>query len=216
MANDVFMNRSIETVSWQDYRASSTGMVVFYATDPVCELPIREVPEQYPSEILPEPNYETETFGFFGCARTKIRSTFIKSKIRYLFFITKYAGTDADLKDEYLITGYYRVTKIADVKKQHIRYCSDYSCLDEKDCFALRAEESRFVCAKDAFGVTPQLLKSWDFKGRVTRQSRILLSEEQTAAIVEHLKSKPDIKEQYIEETARLQPHDGSEEEETE
>jgi len=216
MANDVFMNRSIEMVSWQDYRASNTGMVVFYSSDPVSELPIREVPEQYPSDILPEPNYETATFGFYGCARTKIRATFIKSKIRYLFFITKYAGTDADLKDEYLITGYYRVTKIADVKKQHIRYCSDYSCLDEKECFALRAEESHFVSVKDAFRVTPQQLKAWDFKGRITRQSRILLNEEQAAAVIEHIKSKPDIKEQYIEETARLQPHNGSEEEESE
>jgi hypothetical protein len=208
------MNRSIEVVSWQDYRASNTGMVVFYASDPVSELPIREVPEQYPSDILPEPNYETATFGFYGCARTKIRAAFIKSKIRYLLFVTKYAGTDADLKDEYLITGYYRVTKIADVKKQHIRYCSDYSCLDEKECFALRAEDSHFVSAQDAFRVTPQQLKAWDFKGRVTRQSRILLNEEQTAAVIEHLTSKPDIKEQYIEETARLQPHNDEEESE--
>ena len=214
MSSEIFMNRSIEAAPWQDYRASNTGMIVFYAGDPISELPIREVPEEYPSDIQPEPNYETATFGFFGCARTKIRATFVKSKIRYLFFVTKYAGADADFKDQYLITGFYRVTKIADVKKLHIRYCSDYSCLDEKECFALRAEESRFVALQDAMRVTPQLLKEWDFKGRITRQSRIILSEEQASAIAEYLSSKPDIKDQYIEETARLQPH--SEEEDGE
>ncbi|MDR0307926.1 MAG: hypothetical protein LBI42_13965 [Chitinispirillales bacterium] len=214
MANEVFMNRSVEMVPWQDYRASNTGMVVFYAGDPVSELPIREVPEEYPSDIQPEPNYETGTFGFYGCARSKIRSTFVKSKIRYLLFITKYIGTNADFKDEYLITGFYRVTKITDAKKQHLRFCSDYSCIDENVCYALRAEESRFVSAKDAFRVTPQLLKEWGFKGRVTRQSRIILNEEQAAAILGHLSSKPDIKEQYIEETARLQPRSDEESEE--
>lgn len=203
------MDRPVEGVPWQDYRASNIGMVVFYASDPVSELPIREVPEEYPSTILPEPNYETGTYGFYGCSRTKIRATFVKSKIRYLIFVTKYAGSNADYKDKYLITGYYRINQIADVKKQHIRYCSDYSCLDENSCYALRADEVHFVDVEDAYPVTDQVLKSWGFKARLTRQSRIVLSEEQTTEIMEFLQSKPNISDKYVEETVRLQPHAG-------
>jgi hypothetical protein len=197
----------VDSVAWQDYRASNTGMIVYYGGDPISELPIREVPERYPSEIQPEPNYETGTFGFLGCARTKIRSTFVKSKIRYLLFITKYVGTLDAFKEKYMVTGYYRVNRISDVKRRHIRFCSEYSCLDEKVCYALRADEVRLVSAQDAYPVTPQMFKEWGFSGRLTRQSRIILTEEQTAPIVGFLREKTDILSKYIEETARLQPH---------
>lgn len=210
--------RTVDGVAWQDYRASNTGMAILYGSDPISELPIREVPEAgRQSEIESEPNYETATFGYFSCARTKIRSTFVKSKIRYLLFITKYAGTAEDYKDQYLVTGFYRVAKTADVKRYHIRFCAEYSCLDEKVCYALRADESRFVAAADAFKVTPQVLKDWGFSGRLTRQSRILMTEEQTLKVVEFLRGKADIRDKYIEETARLQPNaggDGDEDEE--
>ncbi len=56
------MKGSLESASWQDYRASNIGMVVFYASDPISEIPIREIPEELPSEIAPEPNYETGTY----------------------------------------------------------------------------------------------------------------------------------------------------------
>jgi len=198
---------AIDSTAWQDYRASNTGMIVYYGGDPISELPIREVPERYPSDIQPEPNYETGTFGFLGCARTKIRSTFVKSKIKYLLFITKYVGTNEAFKEKYMVTGYYRINKIADVKRRHIRYCAEYSCLDEKVCYALRADEVRLVSAEDAYPVPPQLFKEWGFSGRLTRQSRILLNEEQTATLIKYLQGKPDITAKYVEETARLQPH---------
>ncbi|MDR2592206.1 MAG: hypothetical protein LBC59_05300 [Chitinispirillales bacterium] len=206
----------IDSVAWQDYRSSNTGMIVYYGGDPISELPIREVPERYPSEIQPEPNYETGTFGFLGCARTKIRSTFVKSKIKYLLFVTKYVGTNEAFKEKYMVTGYYRINKIADVKRRHIRYCAEYSCLEEKVCYALRADEVRLVSAEDAYLVSPQQFKEWGFSGRLTRQSRILLDEEQTAALLKFLQGKPDITGKYIEETARLQPHVEKKEEDIE
>jgi hypothetical protein len=209
MATEVIM-RAADGAAWQDYRASNTGMAILYGSDPISELPIREVPEAgRQSEVESEPNYETGTFGYFSCARTKIRSTFVKTKIRYLLFITKYAGTAEDYQGQYLVTGFYRVAKTADVKRQHIRFCSEYSCLDEKVCYALRSDECRFVAAEDAFKVTPQILKEWGFSGRLTRQSRIILTEEQTAAVVDFLRGKADIRDRYIEETARLQPNAG-------
>jgi hypothetical protein len=216
MTTESVIKSAAEGALWQDYRASNTGMVIFYGSDPISELPIREIPERYPSEIESEPNYETGTFGYYSCARTKIRSTFVKSKIRYLLFITKYAGTGEGLLGKYMVTGFYRVTKTADVKRRHIRSCADYSCLDEKVCYALRAEEVHMVSATDAFPVTPQMLKEWGFSGRLTRQSRIILTEEQTATVVDFLRGKADIKDKYIEETARLQPKVGEDEEEGE
>lgn len=209
--NDV-MKLSVESVLWQDYRASNTGMVVFYTSDPVAQLPIREIPEELHSNILPEPNYETGTYGFYGCGKSKIRNAFVKSKIRYLFFMTKYAGTDSEFKDKLLITGYFRINRVADVKRLHIRHCSDYSCLDEDMCNALRADEKRFVSTEDSFVITDEVLKSWNYKARVTRQTRVVLDEEKAMQVVEYLNDKKDITDEYISETERLKPH-GSDEE---
>jgi len=216
MTNGNVMSRSVESAPWQDYRASNTGMVVFYASDPISELPIREVPEELPSEILPEPNYETGTYGFYGCAKSKIRTAFVKSKLRYLLFVTKYAGAKTEFRDKMVITGYYRIVKVADVKKMHIRYCSDYSCLDEDVCYALRAEDYRFVSIEDAYEVTDEILKSWGYNARITRQTRIILQEEPTLKIVEYLQSKNNITADYIKETKRLEPNVPEQEEEEE
>jgi hypothetical protein len=205
-SNDL-LKLSPESVAWQDYRSSNAGMVVFYASDPVSELPIREVPEELLSEILPEPHYETGTYGLYGCGKSRIRNAFAKAKLRYLLFVTKYEGTKADFKGKFFITGYFRIAKTADVKKLHIRYGSDYSCIDEDRCTALRSEECRFVVIEDAFAVTDEVMKGWNYKARLTKQTRIILSEPNTAAVIDYLKSKPDITAQYVAETKRLQPH---------
>lgn len=207
MSIDHAINMSVESAAWQDYRASNTAMIVFYATDPVSELPIREIPEELPTSIIPDPNYETATFGFWGCTKSKVRAAFVKSKIRNLLFITKYAGTNAEYKDKFFITGFYRINKTAEVKRLHVRNLADYSCLDEGACYALKAEKLYFVAIEDAFEVTPEVLKEWGCTSRLTRQSRIVLNEEQTARIIEHITSKSDITEALIHETERLWPH---------
>lgn len=214
MTKDNVMHLSVENAAWQDYRASNTGMVVFYSSDPVSEIPIREIPEDIPSDILPEPNYETGTYGFFGCNKSKVRNSFVKSKIRYLLFMTKYEGTSADFKGKYFLTGYYRIAKTADLKRLHIRYLSDYSCLDEDTCNALRADEIRFASIEDAFEITEKVVKQWGGKGKITRQTRFLLNEEQTTEVLEFLQSKDDATQEYISETFRLQPHSSAEEDE--
>jgi hypothetical protein len=216
MTSSNVMQGSLESVSWQDYRASNTSMVVFYTSDPISELPIREIPEELPSDIPPEPNYETGTYGYFGCSKSKIRNAFHKAKIRYLIFMTKYAGTNADFKDKYFITGYYRITKASDVKRLHIRHLPEYSCLDEDQCYALKAELVRFVALENAFELTDKVLKSWDHKARITKQTRIILNEEQTMKVIEFLNSKDDFTSEYVKETERLQPHGAEGEEDDE
>ena len=215
MNGNELLKLSPESVAWQDYRSSNAGMVVMYASDPVSELPIREVPEELHSDILPEPNYESGTYGLYGCGKSGIRNAFAKAKLRYLLFVTKYEGNKADYKGKQLITGYFRIAKTAEVRKLHIRYGSDYSCLDEEQCTALRADEVRFVALEDAFALTEEVLKTWNYKARLTKQTRIILDETKTGAIIAHLKEKPDITAQYVAETKRLQPHGGEGEDQT-
>jgi hypothetical protein len=204
--------RSVESVLWQDYRSGNTGMLVFYTTDPVSELPIREIPEELDSPVPSDPHYESGTFGLYGCVNPKIRRAFVKGKYRYVFFMTKYAGTNEDLRDKYLVTGYYRIFKSADTKKFHVRYLSEYLCLDDDDCMAVRANEVHFVATVDAFVIDEAALLAWGFASKLTRQSRIILNEEHTVKLLDFLKSKPNALPQYIEETKRLQPHDPEDE----
>jgi hypothetical protein len=204
--NTGIMRKSPDGILWQDYRASTNGMVVFYASDPVSELAIREIPEELVSAVTPEPNYETGTYGFFGCDKTKIRGAFAKSKVRYLFFLTKYLGSKEEFKDKILLTGYYRIAKTADVQKLHLRYLDDCSCIDAPSCIALRADEVHFVGLADAFVVTEEQLKAWGYNAKVSRQLRIILSPENTAQMLAYLKEKPNQLDAYIAETKRLSP----------
>ncbi len=206
--------KHVDSIPWQDYRGSETGMVIYYPTDPVSELPIREVPEEVGSDLLPEPNYETGSYGLYGCSRPKIRNSFVKAKMKYLFFMTKYAGSNYEYTDTVMITGYFRIAKTANVQKLHIRYLSNYSCLNDDSCTAFRADEMHFVSVEDAMVLTPQLLEYMGYKSRVTKQTRISIDEEKTNEILEYLRSKPNRVEDYIEETKRLQPEAEDEEEE--
>jgi hypothetical protein len=210
--NHGIMHKTPDSILWQDYRAANTGMVVFYASDPVSEIPVREIPDDVESPALPDPNYETGTYGFYGCSRTKIRGAFAKSKLRYLFFLTKYAGTKDGFKDKMLVTGYFRISKTTDVQKLHRRYLDEYSCMDADTCIALRADEVHFVSLGDAFEVSPDQLKVWGFNAKVSKQLRIILTAESTAQLLALLKSKPNQRAIYVAETKRLSPYDEEEE----
>ena len=73
-----------------------------------------------------------------------------------------------------------------------------------------------FVSIEDAFEVTPEVLQDWGYKARLTKQTRVVLDTEQTATVIDYLKSKENITEDLIAETERLWPHDDEEEEEDE
>ncbi|MBD3420643.1 MAG: hypothetical protein GF398_11050 [Chitinivibrionales bacterium] len=211
--NSGIVVKSHDAVPWQDYRASDEGMVVVYTSDPVSELPIREVPEELPSEIMPEPHYESGTFGFYGCSRTKIRSAFVKSKLRYIFFMTKYAGTRVEHRDEYFVTGYYHIARTYDVQRLHLRYLEDPACINADACIALRADEYAFVSLDDALAVNNEVLEEWEHTSKLTKQSRIMLDDAKTSSLLDYLKSKENIIDTYIEETARLSPVEEEEDE---
>jgi hypothetical protein len=205
------MRKSPDSIGWQDYRASTNGMIVVYTSDPVSEMAIREIPDELISAVTPEPNYESATYGFYGCDKTKIRGAFAKNKVRYLFFLTKYAGSKEEFKDKMLITGYYRIAKTADVQKLHLRYLDECSCIDAASCIAFRADEVHFVGLSDAFVVTEAQLKTWGYNAKVSRQLRIILSPENTSQMLAFLKERPNQIDAYIAETKRLSPEDEEE-----
>lgn len=205
------MRKSPDGIGWQDYRASTNGMVVFYASDPVSEMAIREIPEELSSPVTPEPNYESGTYGFYGCDKTKIRGAFAKSKVRFLFFLTKYVGSKEEFKDKMLITGYYRISKTADVQKLHLRYLDECSCTDAPSCIALRADEVHFVGLADAVVITEEQLKAWGYNAKVSKQLRIILTPESTSQLLVQLKEKPNQLDSYSIETKRLSPEDEEE-----
>ncbi len=204
----------VESANWQDYRASATGMVVYYVSDPVSEMPIREVPEDLDSAVPPEPNYESGTYGLYSCSRPKVRAAFVKNKARYLFFSTKYCGAKPEYTDKVIVTGYYHVVRTADARKIHIRHCRDYECLDVPSCVALQSDEVHFVSLEDAFVIDEEVLKGWNYKARINRQTRILLDTAQTEHLLEYLRSKPNALQSYLDETLRLLPHGMGDEEE--
>jgi hypothetical protein len=206
------MKKSVDSVQWQDYRAAQTGMIVHYVSDPISEIPIREIPEEISSAVVPEPNYENRVYGFYGCIRPKIRAAFFKSKIRYIFFLTKYAGQKEEYKDKTIITGFYRISKTADVQKLHLRYLDASGCIDADSCIALRADEVHFVGLNDAFVVTDEKLKEWGYNAKITKQLRIILDADKTLVLLDFLKSKPNRLDAYIAETKRLEPHEEHEE----
>jgi hypothetical protein len=94
------------------------------------------------------------------------------------------------------------------VQKLHVRYLTDSSCFDLEDCIAFRADEVHFVSIEDAFALTKEVLKSWEFDSKITKQTRILLNPEQVEAIISALRAKPNQRESYSVETRRLMPRD--------
>jgi len=213
MSLEIF-KKSPDSILWQDYRSFNKGMIVYYSSDPVSEIPIREVPEDEESPPMPDPNYETGTYGFYSCYHSKIRAAFTKNKLRYLFFLTKYAGMNKEAQGKSIITGYFRIKKTANVQKLHLRYLDEYSCTDLDECFALKADEIHFVSLKDAFEVNDELLKKWGYKAKISKQMRIILDEENTNNLLSFLSSKPNDLENYIKETKRLSPYQQEEIEE--
>ncbi len=206
----------VASLKWQDYRGLGTGTVVYYNSDSVSELPIREIPEEIPSDIVAEPNYETGSYGVYGCTQTKMRNAFAKKKQGYLFFMTRYSGTNPEFLDDLMVTGFYHVSHIADSQKLHIRYLNEYSCISDKQCTAMRADEIHFVSVEDAYMVSPEKLEEWGASTRVTRQTKIALEEEQVQELLEYLRSKENKISEYKEITEDLMPDEDEEEDDEE
>ena len=188
-------------IPWQGYRHKETGVLVYYDSSKTSMLPIRD-------SAAADPNYETGTCGLYGCNASPHRAIFVKNKFGYLFFMTKYQGTNAKLKDKMIITGYYKVGSIADVQKIHMRHVEDNSCYSEKICYALRAGVNEkgesdvvFLSEDDAYILNAAALKSLDIDKKITKAAKIKLDEEKTKKLLKKFEGKENKTADYISQT---------------
>lgn len=203
---DGMITTSVNSVKWQGFRGGDTGMIVYYESDPNSELPLRKIPVKEGVIPVMDPNYETKTYGMYHCKNTKLRNSFVKKKFGYLFFMTKYDGTDPKYDGKVMITGYYKIGSYADMQKLHLRHLNENSCLNDRVCQGLRATDAVFVKPEDAYILTTAALKSLDYEKKITRMSKIVLTDEMVVKVLKKFKGKENILEQYVEETTDLMP----------
>jgi hypothetical protein len=181
------INTAAANIFWQGYRHKGTGVIVYYDSDETSLLPIRTSLGKKGKAADADPNYETGTYGLYGCSASPHRTKFIKNKFGYLFFMTKYSGADIKLKDKIIITGYYKIGSISEVQKLHLRYIDENSCIAEKLCYALKASINEtggndlvFLSLEDAYQLNSAAMKLLGIEKKITKATKIELDEERT------------------------------------
>lgn len=193
----------INLEGWQDYRGETAGALLYIETSHQSVVPVRDQLNENGKGFFYEPNYETSTYGLVSCCNTKSLNNILKAKSRYILFGTRYEGAIAEFKNKFLIMGYQRVDKTKDVRSRHIQQFLGNPSAAEPECMALEKSMAtwgpmRFVALADSFPVTDDLLKEWGYKGRATRQLKVVFSKEHLEQILAHLDSKADLTDEYI------------------
>ncbi|MGM0444483.1 MAG: hypothetical protein ACQEQV_09870 [Fibrobacterota bacterium] len=198
------VHKTVGSVRWQEYICNDSGIIVYYESDKDSELPIRKVSVKSIDDAHFEPNYETGTYGFYGCANSTLRNNFVKKHRGYVFFMTRYQGTVQQLNGKLMITGYYKVGKSFDVQNLHLRYLDSYTCFNGKQCQALLADEKLFVRPEDAYQLTAASLKSFGYEKKVTRMTKIEVDEDRVKKILKKFKDKENVVDMYSTTTQEL------------
>lgn len=197
----------IDLSPWQDFRGKDEGVLIHINTSREAVMPVRDALDEFKKGQQTEPNYETGTFGLVGPSQVQLRNSLVKNKKRYILFGTFYEGLSETYKGKFLLIGYMRIDKIRDVKKIHLRkwalrngeadeLLSRY--FEMENCWALYSDEMRFFSPEDAIEVTPEMAKKWGAKSKINKQVRLNLTPDQTHAVLEQLRAKQDMTEEYI------------------
>ncbi|ERP31152.1 hypothetical protein [Chitinivibrio alkaliphilus] len=198
------LHKTVGSVRWQDYRCNDTGVVVYYESDKDSELPIRKVSVKNPTDAVFDPNYETRTYGFYGCDSSSLRNSFVKQRMGYVFFMTRYKGTIQKLSNKLMITGYYKIGQNYEVQNLHLRCLEKYTCFNGKQCQALLAKEAVFLSPEEAYQLTAASLKSLGYEKKVTRMTKIELSQEQVKKVLKKFEGKHNCITEYSDTTQEL------------
>lgn len=193
----------INLEGWQDYRGETAGALLYIETSHQSIVPVRDQLNENGKGFFFEPNYETSTFGLISCCQAKSLNNILKNKSRYILFGTRYEGSIPDFKNKFLIMGYQRVDKVKDVRSRHLQHFLSNPSAQEPECMALEKSMAtwgpmRFVALQDSFILTDDQLKTWGYKGRATRQLKVVFNKEHLELILAHLDSKPDLTDEYI------------------
>lgn len=196
----------INLEGWQDFRGDHAGVLMYVETSKQSVLPVRDQLNEQGKGNLFEPNYETKTYGFISSKNARTVNSIIKNKHRYVLFGTRYNGVEENFTGKFLIIGYMRIDKIMDVKKRHVhaymRHLENQSepeCMNLDESYALYSEDMKFFAPEDCFELSSEVMKKWGYKGRVTKQMKLLLEDEKLDDIIHHFDSKNDISNEYIE-----------------
>lgn len=215
------MQNTLRLVRWQDYRGGNNAVVIHYESSKTSEWPVRDILDEAGKGSQIEPNLETMTYGYSHCIDPRTRNSFFKGRKGYLFFATNYQGPSESHRDKDYIVGYYRIRQVADVRKGHMRNMEDGICPELDFCHCLRAGEYKFVAIQDAFELSSAKLKEWGYKGKLSRQLRLSLTDEKTQEVLDFLKDKEDATPNYLatieklaasrEDAVELEGEDGEE-----
>ena len=218
---------SINLDGWQDYRGDHAGVLLFVETSKQSVNPVRDQLNENKKGSLCEPNYETSTFGLVSCQSAKSINSIVKNKHRYILFGTRYDGFVKEQKGNYLITGYMRIDKVKDVRSKHIHdYIRNPKSKSEPECMTLNkslacySEDMKFYHLEDCFVLSQEAMKAWGYKGRVTKQMKLLLEDQKLDDVLNHFATKEDANSDYIDTVKEylesLEEEDEEEEAETE
>jgi len=189
--------------NWQDYRGKGEGVLVHVDTAKGHVLPVRQ-PLNAEGEALPDPSYETQTFGFLQCFDARTRVATLKNRRRYILFGTRYQGEDETYKGKFLIVGYMRLDQILEVRKRHIHKWMEKNtgnppeCMDLDACYAYKSEEMNFYRPEDCFELGEKLMKEWGYKGKITKQMKLTFTEDKLEIILSHFRSRQAVNDEYI------------------
>lgn len=194
----------INLEGWQDYRGDHAGVLLFVETSKQAALPVRDQLNECGKGFLTEPNYETATYNLVGGFNTRNINSIVKNNHRYILFGTRYQGINEEFKDRYFIHGYMRIDKIKDARSIHMNRfmrgeTTEPECINQKHAWACWSDEIRFYRLEDCFELTEKVMKNWGYKGRITRQMKLLLENEKLDEIIEWFSSKNNIVEEYIQ-----------------
>lgn len=185
-----------QIIAWQGYRHKENGIIVFYDSDGFADLPIR---------VGTDPHYETGTYGHHSCSASPHRTKFVKNKVGYLFFMTKYSGQNIELKDKIIVTGYYKIGSVADIRALHQRQLQPNTCFAEKNCYALKASinkdgenEMFFASQDDVIVLDEKLMKVLGINKKITKAAKIELDEKKVDKLLKLFEGKENRVADYI------------------
>lgn len=159
----------------------SRAALSFYYSDPLSDIPVREV--SHKNDPKADPNLETLTFGLFSTCDKRMRATIVKEGVELQFLCTNRGGVR-------VLTGYY-----------HIGWY--YKVPATTDDYMLAARTARFVAPGFPLSELTPYLRG-DQLDKWFRTFRYIDGETADRLLL-LLKDTPDATPQYISEIHRLE-----------
>jgi hypothetical protein len=212
--------KEINLSGWQDYRGDHAGILLYVESSSQADLPVRDILNENGKGALSEPNYETATYGLLGNFNTRAINSIIKNKHRYILFATRYQGVELEYKKKFLIHGFMRIDKVKDVRQRHIHnymrgmVSEEPECMTMDQAMACWSGDMQFFALADAFELNEEVMKKWGYKGRITKQMKLLLEGEKLDELLDWFKEKDNIIDEYIGTVEEMKDIDVDEEEE--